>query len=204
MSPTLKAGGASLPVPSRPHRIQQAKPREVGDAIAQQSRWVDHFRVSSTECMWEWCEYLPGDHSSDSSTSDDDPEGIDENNVEDKDEGGPGDEGNSDYESGSENEDDVDPDYLGGPISRQVKEMINECVRLGQLPSSYQDCQVSYFVHGQYNKIFLLSHADSEEPEASSLLLRIAKPIMPYFKTESEVASLCFARDQGVPVPEVY
>lgn len=155
--------------------------------------------------MWQWIDYLPGDFPSDSTASDDNSEYPDENKSEDEGEDGSVDDINSECESGSGSEESVDPYYLvGGPISGQVKDMINECVRLGQLPDSYQDCHVSYFEHCQYNKTFLLSPADFEEPEASNILLRIAKPIVPYFKTESEVASLCFAKDQGVPVPEVY
>ncbi|KAK8094650.1 hypothetical protein PG997_001335 [Apiospora hydei] len=53
------------------------------------------------------------------------------------------------------------------------------------------------------NLLFLISPADSEDLEASNLLLRAPMPIVPYFKTESEVPSLCFARDQGIPDPEV-
>ncbi|KAK7948118.1 uncharacterized protein PG986_009004 [Apiospora aurea] len=46
--------------------------------------------------------------------------------------------------------------------------------------------------------------ADFEALEASNLLLRASMPILPYFKTESEAPSLCFARDQDIPNPEVY
>lgn len=42
------------------------------------------------------------------------------------------------------------------------------------------------------------SHIPTEVP------LRLAKPLDPYFKTESEVATVHFARVRGIPVPRIY
>ncbi|KAK7921248.1 hypothetical protein PG985_009270 [Apiospora marii] len=119
MTPPLRTSVASLPVPARPHRIQPAKPREVGDAIAQQSHWVERSRHSSTLCVWKWIDYLPSDLPSDSTASDDNSEDTDENMSDVEDDDGPVDDSMSECESGSGSDELADPDLYGGPTSRQ-------------------------------------------------------------------------------------
>lgn len=53
----------------------------------------------------------------------------------------------------------------------------------------------------------LQQHAEKKSPPLpipTDVLLRVAMPVDPYYKMESEMAAMHFARMQGVPVPTVY
>ena len=100
-----------------------------------------------------------------------------------------------------------------GLSSDDITHMLTDCVARGLLPASFQNCRIAYFSSGWYNKLYalhLLQKGCSQSQECAlstdlpQLLLRVSKPILPFFKVESEVASICFAQDQGVPVPQVY
>ncbi|KAK7908351.1 kinase-like protein [Apiospora marii] len=116
---------------------------------------------------------------------------------------------------------------LGGSVGWQMKNeqsndrlssddisgMLADCVARGLLPVCFQNCRVTYFSSGWYNKLYALDLlkdgcAQCQDcalgADLPQLLLRVSKPILPFFKVESEVASICFAQDQGIPVPQVY
>ena len=61
--------------------------------------------------------------------------------------------------------------------------------------------EISFFAEGLYNKLYKISWSEIGFP---SYLLRVAIPVVPYFKTESEVATLAYLRaNTSVPVPRV-
>ena len=61
--------------------------------------------------------------------------------------------------------------------------------------------EISFFAEGLYNKLYKISRSEIGFP---SYLLRVAIPVVPYFKTESEVATLAYLRaNTSVPVPRV-
>ncbi|KAK8138938.1 hypothetical protein PG984_002318 [Apiospora sp. TS-2023a] len=100
-----------------------------------------------------------------------------------------------------------------GLSSEDISDMLADCVARGLLPACFRNCRVTYFSSGWYNKLYALDLlqdgcAHCQEyglvADLPQLLLRVSKPVLPFFKVESEVASICFAQDQGVPVPQVH
>lgn len=71
-----------------------------------------------------------------------------------------------------------------------------------ELPSPLHDgsLDLSFFAEGAFNKLYLISYAG----HPTEYLLRVTLPVEPYFKTESEVATLMFlGANTSVPVARV-
>lgn len=71
-----------------------------------------------------------------------------------------------------------------------------------EIPTSIEDdlLEVSFFAEGLYNKLYKISHPQHHP----SYLLRVTVPVAPYYKTESEVATIAYLRaNASVPVPRV-
>lgn len=61
---------------------------------------------------------------------------------------------------------------------------------------------VTPLAEGDYNKVFLLSFAPTSSLE---FIFRVAKPLLPWYKTQSEVATMLYVRARtGIPVPRLY
>lgn len=60
---------------------------------------------------------------------------------------------------------------------------------------------VGFFAGGAFNKLYLVSHARSN----TSYIFRVSLPVCPFFKTESEAATLTHLRaNTSIPVPRVF
>lgn len=60
---------------------------------------------------------------------------------------------------------------------------------------------VSFFAGGAFNKLYLVSYAGL----STSYIFRVSLPVYPFFKTESEAATLTRVRaDTSIPVPRVF
>lgn len=71
-----------------------------------------------------------------------------------------------------------------------------------QLPLAIEDekLEASFFAEGLYNKLYKISYPGHHP----SYLLRVTVPVLPYLKTESEVATIAYLRaNTSVPVPRV-
>lgn len=71
-----------------------------------------------------------------------------------------------------------------------------------ELPSPLDDTllKVSFFDEGGFNKLYEICYAGHD----ASYLLRVTVPIEPYYKTESEVATIAYLRaNTTIPVPRV-
>lgn len=71
-----------------------------------------------------------------------------------------------------------------------------------ELPSPLDEgsLNVSFFTEGAFNKLYLISHAGHH----TEYLFRVSLPVEPYFKTESEVATLAFLSAKTlIPVARV-
>ncbi len=71
-----------------------------------------------------------------------------------------------------------------------------------QLPFAVDDeiLEVSFFAEGLYNKLYKISYPGHHP----SYLLRVTVPVLPYLKTESEVATIAYLRaNTSIPVPRV-
>ncbi|KAK7921249.1 hypothetical protein PG985_009271 [Apiospora marii] len=141
---------------SLPRRVQPAKPRTTEEAIAQQNRWITPVRFDRTDVRWQWknepvYSCSPSDlmaSNNDCDSKEDNSEhqsssGVasnakaDDNSEEDS---------NSEKSGDFEDEESEDADEMtGGPLCQQVQDMIDDCVRLGQLPASYQKLSVVLF-----------------------------------------------------------
>lgn len=74
---------------------------------------------------------------------------------------------------------------------------------IGELPTDLDDdlLEVSFFKEGGFNKVYQVSYTK----QSTAYLFRVALPAEPYFKTESEVATIAFLRAKAsIPVPRVY
>ena len=73
-----------------------------------------------------------------------------------------------------------------------------------QIPAEH-DINVTFFAEGAFNKLYTI--ATSEDGGAESqfpYLFRVTLPVEPFYKTTSEVATLCYIREHtSVPVPRV-
>lgn len=71
-----------------------------------------------------------------------------------------------------------------------------------ELPSPLDDgsLDLKFFTEGAHNKLYLISYANHH----TEYLFRVSLPVEPYFKTESEVATLAFLRSKtSIPVARV-
>lgn len=60
---------------------------------------------------------------------------------------------------------------------------------------------VSFFAGGAFNKLYLVSYAGS----STSYIFRVSLPVYPFFKTESEAATLNYVHaNTSIPVPRVF
>lgn len=74
---------------------------------------------------------------------------------------------------------------------------------IAELPAPLDDSLlvISFFAQGGFNKLYQISYKGHH----TSYLLRVALPIEPYYKTESEVATIAYLRaNTSIPVPQVF
>ncbi|KAG7005375.1 hypothetical protein G7Y79_00020g049030 [Physcia stellaris] len=58
--------------------------------------------------------------------------------------------------------------------------------------------EITHFAYGAFNKLYLVSYSGHE----AKYLFRVTSPVIPFFKTESEVATLAYLRtNTSIPVP---
>lgn len=71
-----------------------------------------------------------------------------------------------------------------------------------EIPATIEEdlLDVSFFAEGGFNKLYQITYHDHQP----SYLLRVALPVDPYLKTESEVATIAFLRAQtSIPAPRI-
>ncbi|KAG7005373.1 hypothetical protein G7Y79_00020g049010 [Physcia stellaris] len=99
--------------------------------------------------------------------------------------------------------------YYEGPVWPPEREINIGVVRslakkhlsgIATAPLDELTVEVSFFAEGAFNKLYQIS-----APELpSSYLLRVTIPVEPFFKTESEVATIAFLRSKtSIPVPNI-
>ncbi|CAF9929031.1 MAG: hypothetical protein HETSPECPRED_007264 [Heterodermia speciosa] len=99
--------------------------------------------------------------------------------------------------------------YAEGPVWPPEREPDIDIIRslvkehlqgLARGPLNDTSLKVSFFAEGAFNKLYQISAPELE----SSYLLRATLPVEPYFKTESEVATIAFLRaNTSIPVPKI-
>ncbi|KAL7274320.1 hypothetical protein RUND412_002792 [Rhizina undulata] len=91
------------------------------------------------------------------------------------------------------------PTWTVEPEISVVKE-----IALEHLDTRSWNYEISFFGGGTFNKLYLISPLNSSEPTPLCYMMRLALPVDPYYKTESEVATLEYVRlKTSIPVPRV-
>lgn len=87
------------------------------------------------------------------------------------------------------------------PDINVVKSLAKEHLQaLAKGPLDDATFEVSFFAEGAFNKLYQISAPELE----LSYLLRATLPVEPYYKTESEVATIAFLRtNTSIPVPRI-
>ncbi|SPQ20349.1 d406d4af-371f-4407-8a8e-1412fa41580a [Thermothielavioides terrestris] len=64
----------------------------------------------------------------------------------------------------------------------------------------FADAEIKYFANGTFNRLYSITHAGWNK----SYLFRVSIPVEPFFKTESEIATMEYVRRHtSIPVPRV-
>lgn len=93
------------------------------------------------------------------------------------------------------------PEWVRGLDETTIRSIIKHHLA-SKLPNPLHDgsLDISFFAEGAFNKLYLISYAGHQ----TEYLLRVTLPVEPYFKTESEVATLMFlSAKTSVPVARV-
>ncbi|CAI4216298.1 unnamed protein product [Parascedosporium putredinis] len=83
------------------------------------------------------------------------------------------------------------------PTAGDAEIIILDAMGRGLLPMS-KDVRVKHFQSGAFNILFELNCPDWKD---KTTILRISMPYDPWYKTESEVATMMYAARSGVPIP---
>ena len=97
---------------------------------------------------------------------------------------------------------DLEPVWPHEPDVNTIKSLAKRHL-VTELPDSFDDTrlEVSFFTEGGFNKLYNISYPDHH----TSYLFRVTLPIEPYYKTESEVATIAYLRaNTSIPVPQVF
>lgn len=73
---------------------------------------------------------------------------------------------------------------------------------VAEFPAPFDDAllEISFFAEGGFNKLWQISYTGHH----TSYLLRVAVPVEPFYKTESEVATIAYLRaNTSIPVPKI-
>lgn len=89
----------------------------------------------------------------------------------------------------------LEPRWTREPDISKVESIARKHLKLD--PSS--SCTVKFYAEGIFNKLYKV------ETEAESSLMRVTLPVDPFHKTNSEVATIQFVRENTtIPVPEIF
>ena len=96
---------------------------------------------------------------------------------------------------------DLEPVWPHDPDVNTIKLLVKRHL-VTELPDCFDDTliEVSFFTEGGFNKLYDISYPGHH----TSYLFRVTLPIEPYYKTESEVATIAYLRaNTSIPVPQV-
>lgn len=95
----------------------------------------------------------------------------------------------------------LNPVWPYEPNTADIRSLARRHLRK-ELPTSFNETQleIRFFAEGGFNKLYKISYLDHH----TSYLLRATLPVVPYYKTESEVATIAFLRAHTtIPVPRI-
>ena len=97
---------------------------------------------------------------------------------------------------------DLEPVWPHDPDVNTIKSLAKRHLAT-ELPDSFDDTrmEVSFFTEGGFNKLYDISYPGHH----TNYLFRVTLPVEPYYKTESEVATIAYLRaNTSIPVPQVF
>ena len=96
-----------------------------------------------------------------------------------------------------------DPDWLEPPLTDNIKDIV--WPYLEDLGVDYQSIKIEFLTEGGFNRIFTIDTTDVATQKEIHYVFRVALPVDPYYKTESDVATTELVRHfTGIPVPTIY
>lgn len=88
----------------------------------------------------------------------------------------------------------LQPQWTAQPDMTIIQTLAMKHLNLANDPT----CKVSFYAEGAFNKLFKIEHT------SGTWLMRVALPVEPYFKTESETATIQFVRNcTDMPAPAI-
>lgn len=96
-----------------------------------------------------------------------------------------------------------DPYWLKEPCIDHIKDTV--WPYLEQLGADYKSIWVEFLAEGGFNRVYTVHTVNKVTKHITEYVFRIALPVDPYFKTESEVATTEIVRHfTNIPVPIIY
>ena len=96
-----------------------------------------------------------------------------------------------------------DPEWLHPPNIENIKDLA--WPYLESLGAEYHSISVGFLAEGGFNRVFTIHTTNSKTQERTDYVFRVALPVDPYYKTESDVATTEIVRHfTTIPVPIIY
>ena len=96
-----------------------------------------------------------------------------------------------------------DPAWLEAPSIRNIKE--TAWPYLKDLGADHRSINISFLTEGGFNRVFTIHTINANTQKQFDYVFRIALPVDPHYKTESEVATTEIVRHfTDIPVPIIY
>ncbi|KAL9120847.1 MAG: hypothetical protein Q9187_002596 [Circinaria calcarea] len=93
--------------------------------------------------------------------------------------------------------------WIAEPDIELIKQTIAATVE--QLGSNSKNLVVTFMAEGGFNSVFKISTVNKEDNQQKEYIFRLSQPVDPFYKTESEVATIELARHfTSIPVPRIY
>ena len=95
------------------------------------------------------------------------------------------------------------PKWVMEPDVERIKEAVQSFWSHCGFPNA--DITVEYLAGGSWNKAYTVSSIDKHTGARHECIFRVALPVMPWYKVQSEVATMEYVRiNTTIPVPRVY
>lgn len=97
----------------------------------------------------------------------------------------------------------VTPEWLFEPDMSCIKRIVEP--HLEKHGFGTKDISVEFFAGGALNKLYTITSTSTQSNQQQQCIFRVAMPVDPWYKTESEVATIEYIRRHTtIPVPKVY
>ncbi|KAI9873666.1 MAG: Phosphotransferase enzyme [Pleopsidium flavum] len=95
------------------------------------------------------------------------------------------------------------PEWLVEPDMSLIKEIVEP--HLEKHGFGTKDISVEFFAGGALNKLYTITSTTAQPDQKHQCIFRVTMPVDPWYKTESEVATIEYVRRHtSIPVPEIY